>query len=147
PDCEENHRAYVPGADCANVVQPLVELPAYSTIVGATVYPDQQRGRFAFPAAYRGGLFATAHGSWHRDATGAYAAKPLVAFIPMKHGRPVTAVDWSDPHRQWSVFVGGFQTSGHTRIGRPTGIAVGSQGSIFVADDTSGSVYRIRPPK
>jgi glucose/arabinose dehydrogenase len=42
--------------------------------------------------------------------------------------------------------VGGFQLSnGVTRIGRPTGLAVGAQGSLFVADDTANQVYRIRP--
>jgi glucose/arabinose dehydrogenase len=44
------------------------------------------------------------------------------------------------------MFVGGFQLAdGVTRIGKPTGIAVGAQGSLFVADDVNGMVYRIRP--
>ena len=31
------------------------------------------------------------------------------------------------------------------RIARPTGIAVGPEGSLFVSDDKAGEIYRIRP--
>ncbi|MHB8147872.1 MAG: PQQ-dependent sugar dehydrogenase, partial [Vulcanimicrobiaceae bacterium] len=39
PDCEEDHVAYTSGANCSGTVIPLVELPAYSTIIGAVFYP------------------------------------------------------------------------------------------------------------
>ncbi|HEY5424975.1 MAG TPA: hypothetical protein VIJ77_00345, partial [Candidatus Tumulicola sp.] len=146
PECEELRIAYVAGANCANVVVALAVLPAYSTIVGAVIYPAKQPGAFAFPAAYRGSLFATAHGSWHPTPNRTtYAAIPQVVTFAMRAGRPATPVDWHDPRAQWKVFVGGFQRDQRERVGRPTGIAVGAQGSLFVADDTSGKVYRIRP--
>jgi len=64
----------------------------------------------------------------------------------MNGDTPATPVDWNDPSKQWREFVGGFQLSdGSTRIGRPTGIAVGAQGSLFIADDQNGLVYRVRP--
>jgi glucose/arabinose dehydrogenase len=144
PQCEENHQSYGSGARCGEAVEPQVELPAYSTIIGAAFYPLDPRGKYAFPQRYRGGLFVSAHGSWHRSVFGGYAAEPQVAFVPMKDGVPATAVNWSDPHAQWTTFVGGFQ-SGLSRSGRPTGIAVGPQGSLFVADDAAGAIYRIRP--
>lgn len=144
PECEENRHAYVSGASCGGTVVPLVELPAYSTIVGATFYPSDLRGRFAFPHAYSGGLFVAAHGSWHRTTAGAYAAEPLVAFVPMKNGSPATPANWSDPHAQWNPFVTGFQ-SGLARRGRPTGLAVAPDGSLFVADDAADAIYRVRP--
>jgi glucose/arabinose dehydrogenase len=146
PDCEENHVAYAAGASCSATVAPLVELPAYSTIIGAAFYPTGQQGPYAFPAAYRGGLFLTAHGSWHTNPDGTYAAAPQVVFVAMNGDAPKTAVDWSDPTRQWSTFVGGFQASdGKTRLARPTGLAVGPLGSLFIADDQNGYVYRVRP--
>ncbi|MEO6835080.1 MAG: hypothetical protein ABI231_04130 [Candidatus Tumulicola sp.] len=146
PDCEENRFPYTTGANCTNAVAPLVELPAYSTIVGAVFYPRRQTGAFAFPAAYRGALFATAHGSWHSTPNGtAYAAIPAVVSVAMRAGRPAIPVDWHDPHAQWRTFVGGFQRGPRERAGRPTGIAVGAQGSLFVADDAAGVIYRIRP--
>jgi glucose/arabinose dehydrogenase len=62
------------------------------------------------------------------------------------HGdAPRTPVDWSNPDAQWHEFVGGFQQPDGSRIGRPTGVAVGIDGSLFVADDGSGTIYRIRP--
>jgi glucose/arabinose dehydrogenase len=145
PVCEENRTAYG-DAGCGSTVAPLIELPAYSTIVGAVFYPAALSGTYAFPAAYRGGVFLTAHGSWHTTSSGAYAAAPRVVFVAMNGDAPKTAVNWSDPTTQWSEFVGGYQESdGTTRIGRPTGIAVGPQGSLFVADDQNGAVYRVRP--
>ncbi|HEY2555154.1 MAG TPA: hypothetical protein VGI15_07880 [Candidatus Cybelea sp.] len=145
PQCEENHHAYWPGADCSHTVAPLIVLPAYSTIIGATFYPRAPTGPYAFPARYRGGLFATAHGSWHRDRTGCFVAPPRVVFIPMNGDVPVKPVDWTNPATQWTDFVTGFQSGCLARAGRPTGIAVGSRGSLFVADDAAGAIYRIRP--
>lgn len=144
PDCEENHHAYA-AVRCDRTVEPLVAFPAYSTMIGAAYYPPALSTRYAFPRSYRGGLFVSAHGSWHRTLLGAFAAEPMVAFVPMHGDVPATPADWNDPHRQWQLFVGGFQSGGYRRVGRPTGIAVGSLGSLFVADDAAGAIYRIRP--
>jgi glucose/arabinose dehydrogenase len=144
PACEENQHAYVAGSDCSNTVAPLVALPAYSSWIGAVFYPATQTGTYAFPSANRG-LYLAGHGSWH-TINGAYFTPPRVAFVPLAGDAPATAVNWSDPSTQWTEFLGGFQLSdGVTRIGRPTGIAVGAQGSLFVADDTANQVYRVRP--
>lgn len=145
PECEENHHAYWPGYDCTKTVEPLVELPAYSTIIGAAFYPTNAAGVYVFPARYRGGIFAAVHGSWHRDSQGCDAAPTRVVFIPMNGDRPRTAVDWKDPTTQWSDFLTGLQSGCTTRVGRATGVAVGPKGSLFVADDAAGRVYRIRP--
>jgi glucose/arabinose dehydrogenase len=146
PACEENNMAYTAGAMCAGTVAPLIELPAYSTIIGAAFYPAGQTGPHAFPAAYQGGLFLTAHGSWHKTPQGAYFSAPQVVFVAMNGDAPKTAVDWKDPTKQWTQFVGGFQLAdGVTRIARPSGIAVGALGSLFIADDQNGYIYRVRP--
>lgn len=147
PVCEENHHAYWQGYDCKTSVAPLVELPAYSTIIGATFYPASQRGAYAFPSRYRGGLFAAAHGSWHTDSNGCNVDPPHVVFIAMNGDRPAKRVDWNDPTTQWSEFITGFQTGCQSRIGRATGITVGPKGSLFVADDDAGQIYRIRPTR
>lgn len=144
PECEENHVVYWSGYNCSSQVVPSIELPAYSTIVGAVFYPLNPALTYAFPPQYRGSLFATTHGSWHR-AGNTFADPPRVVFVPMRNGAPAKPVDWNDPAAQWSPFLGGFQPSGYTRTGRPTGIAVGSKGSLFVADDYAGVIYRIRP--
>jgi glucose/arabinose dehydrogenase len=145
PVCEENYHAYSSGYDCSKTVAPLVVLPAYSTIIGATFYPVRQSGPHAFPPRYRGGLFVSVHGSWHRDHRGCYSAPSRVLFVPMKDDRPEKPVDWNDPTTQWSDFVTGFQSGCLSRIGRSTGIAVGTKGSLFVGDDDAGAIYRVRP--
>jgi glucose/arabinose dehydrogenase len=146
PDCEENQHAYTSGADCSKTVAPLVEFPAYSTLIGAAFYPTAPKGAHAFPDSYRGGAFVTLHGSWHTQADGTYFSAPRVAFVAMNGDSPKVPVDWSDPTKQWTEFVGGCQLANkRTRISRPTGVAVGAEGSLFVADDQAGMVYRVRP--
>lgn len=144
PDCEENHVAYKAGASCANVVVPALEFPAYSTIIGATFYTAAQSGPYVFPAAWRGGMFVSLHGSWH-TAGGVPVDPPHVAFVPFSGASPARAVNWNDPSAQWNDFFTGFQRADGSRVGRATGVAVGAQGSLFVADDQNGVVYRIRP--
>ena len=141
--CEENQHAYTAGADCSGTVAPRIELPAYSTLMGAAFYPATQSGPYAFPARYRGGVFISAHGSWHR--IGGHLVPPHVVFVPMTGDAPQTAVDWNDPTRQWTDFLTGFQDASDNRIGRSSGIAVGPNGSLFVSDDQTGNIYRIRP--
>jgi glucose/arabinose dehydrogenase len=143
PECEENRHAYTAGAECASTVAPRIELPAYSTIMGAVFYPSVQHGRYAFPARYRGGLFISAHGSWH--VVDGHLIPPHVVFVPMAGNSPVTPVDWNDPTKQWTDFLSGFQDSSNNRIGRSTGVTVGPNGSLFVSDDQTGNIYRIRP--
>jgi glucose/arabinose dehydrogenase len=145
PACEENQHAYRGGASCGNTVVPAVEFPAYSTAIGAAFYPANASGPYAFPAQYRGGAFVALHGSWH-SVQGCNVA-PLVAFVAMNGDTPRTPVNWSDPHAQWQPFVTGFQPgcSANTRIGRPAGIAIGPQGDLFISDDASGAIYRVRP--
>ncbi|MBV9104076.1 MAG: hypothetical protein JO060_10835, partial [Candidatus Eremiobacteraeota bacterium] len=70
---------------------------------------------------------------------------PRVVFVPLTGDTPKTAVNWNDPTVQWREFVGGFQLENGERIGRPSGVAIGSEGSLFVADDKAGVIYRIRP--
>jgi glucose/arabinose dehydrogenase len=147
PNCEDD-LVPVAGAAagaCAGVTLPALVFPAYSTLIGATFYPAAASGAYAFPAAYRGGLFITMHGSWHVTTGDTAAAQPQVAFVPMHADTPATAVNWSEPAAQWQPFLSNFGTTTSNRIGRPTGIAVGSQGSLFVADDAFGNIYRIRP--
>lgn len=145
PDCEENHNAFGSGANCSATVAPLVELPAYSTIIGASFYPTWATGAHVFPSKYLGGLFLAAHGSWHVSGS-AYAAAPRLVFVAMNGDAPATPVDWTDPTKQWTDFVAGWQDpNSQTRHGRPTGVAVGYKGSLFFADDANGYVYRVRP--
>jgi glucose/arabinose dehydrogenase len=140
PHCYEDRRAVTAADTCADVAVARAVVPAYETPIGATFYPAGGDGRYTFPAAYRGGLFVALHGSWH-----APPVPPRVVFIPMHGDTPQTPVNWSDPAAQWREFVGGYQQPDGTRIGRPTGVAVAPDGSLFIADDATGDIDRVRP--
>lgn len=133
PFCYEQHNRK-PGTreNCDRVAIPLVIFPAYETPIGAV---------FA-----NGGAYVTLHGSWHGPRQGISGFRPpRVVFIPMRGDSPAHAVNWSDPQSQWTTFAGGYQEGGSsTRSGRPTGITVGPHGTLYLADDMTGSVYRIR---
>jgi glucose/arabinose dehydrogenase len=152
PYCEENHVQYsTPPANwpngCNGTVQPLVAFPAYITHIGAVFYPANPTGSYALPSAYRGSLIVSSHGSWHTPVNNCTLA-PEVDSVPMNGDTPATAMtNWgvNNPTAQYTNLVTGFQPSCSNRIGRATGVAVGSQGSLFVADDGAGLVYRIRP--
>ncbi len=141
PTCYENHRVARPGANCAGMTVARVVFPAYETPIGAAIYPRSPSGDDAFPERYRGGAFVALHGSWHQPPV-----PPRVVFVPLRGDEPLKSVDWSDPSIQWSSFLDGFQR-GDSRIGRPTGVAVGPHGSLFVGDDLSGVIYRITPTR
>jgi glucose/arabinose dehydrogenase len=139
--CYDDRRP-IGGASCAGVVVPKVVFPAYDTPIGAAFYPLDQKGAHAFPAGYRGGAFVTLHGSWHIPHV-----PPRVAFVAFKDGEPAKPVDWSNPGAQWTEFGGGCERALGMRACRPTGVAVGTDGSLFVSDDSTGAIYRVRPAR
>ncbi|HVA38048.1 MAG TPA: hypothetical protein VNJ51_10595 [Candidatus Dormibacteraeota bacterium] len=139
PLCVENRVPTRPGAECSHVVVPRVVFPAYSTPIGAVFYRPPRGALHPFPKAYWGGAFVTLHGSWHRPLV-----PPRVAFVPMTGDQPARGVDWRDPSVQWRQFAGGFQEASGARTARPTGIAEGPEGDLFLADDQSGTIWRIR---
>ena len=71
---------------------------------------------------------------------------PSVSFVPMSGDAPATPVDWNDPTAQWTPFLDGMGTTASSSYpARATGVAVGTQGSLFMGDDQNHAVYRIRP--
>jgi glucose/arabinose dehydrogenase/mono/diheme cytochrome c family protein len=115
---------------CANKIAPVAAFPAHWA-PNAMVRYDQKQ----FPARYREGVFIAFHGSWDRApyAQGGYN----VVFQPLAGDRA---------SGQCEVFADGFAgavKSPAEADHRPTGLAVGPDGSLFVSDDTSGRIYRI----
>lgn len=83
-----------------------------------------------FPAFYRGDLFVASHGSWNRSIRGGYE----LLRVLLQNGK-ATGV-----HED---FMTGFVNPDGTVWGRPVGVAVGVDGSLFVSDDASNSIWRI----
>ena len=83
-----------------------------------------------FPVKYAGWIFAAEHGSWNRLNRAGYE----VISIPMKDGHATGEYD---------DFLTGFVTADGQVWGRPVGVAVGNDGSLFVTDDGSRSVWHV----
>jgi glucose/arabinose dehydrogenase len=110
----------------ANWTKPQIEFPAHQAQLGMTFYNGKQ-----FPAAYQGGIFVAAHGSWNRT-------KPSGALINYVSLKADGSADKS------SVFAEGFlDTDTGSYRGRPVDVAVWKDGSLLVSDDYAGAIYRI----
>lgn len=108
---------------CQGIAQPMVKMQAHSAPLGLTFYTGSQ-----FPVEYRGGLFVAFHGSWNRNVPTGYK----VVFIPFQDGKPGAVQD----------FAMGWLVNG-TDWGRPVDVITAPDGSLFVSDDSSGTIYRI----
>ncbi|SDF75709.1 Raf kinase inhibitor-like protein, YbhB/YbcL family [Duganella sp. OV458] len=84
----------------------------------------------AFPAEYQGDAFVTMRGSWNRSTPSGYE----IVRVRFADGQP----------KSIEPFVTGFLTDGgKTHIARPVGLAVAADGSLLMADDANGVLYRI----
>jgi glucose/arabinose dehydrogenase len=114
---------------CEHVEKPAVAFPAHWAPI-AIAFPTDSR----WPEKYRDGAFVSFRGSWNR------APLPQdgynVSFAPFEGGAP---------NGTFEVFAKGFAGETPTPRGphRPTGIAFGPDGSMYVSDDTGGRIYRI----
>ena len=89
------------------------------------------------PARFRDGVFVVFHGSWNRAPLPQGGYK--VVFMPF---------DGNRPGADWEVFADGFE--GHQpledpndAVHRPTGIAQGPDGEIYISSTVSGRVWRV----
>ena len=115
---------------CANKIAPAAVFPAHWA-PNAMVRYDQKQ----FPARYREGVFIAFHGSWNRAPypQGGYN----VVFQALAGDRA---------SGQCEVFADGFAgavKSPAKAEHRPSGLAVGPDGSLYVSDDIRGRIYRI----
>ena len=88
-----------------------------------------------FPAAYDNGVFIAFHGSWNRAP--APQAGYQVVFQPLKDGK--AAGHWI---RFADGFAGGYREPGRAAH-RPAGLAQGTDGALYIADDVAGRIYRV----
>jgi glucose/arabinose dehydrogenase len=112
--------------------QPLVGFPGHMAPNDLLFYTGDQ-----FPERYKNGAFIAFHGSTIRAPYP--QAGYFVAFVPFKDGVP---------SGEWEVFADGFAgvdtiVSTSDAKGRPMGLAMGPDGSLYVTESVKGKIWRI----
>ncbi|MBV9631211.1 MAG: PQQ-dependent sugar dehydrogenase [Xanthobacteraceae bacterium] len=115
---------------CADKKGPVAFFPAHWAPNDLLIYTGK-----AFPSAYQGGAFIAFHGSWNR------APAPQdgynVVFQPLKDGKASgPSVTFADG------FAGGHKEPGRSAF-RPTGLAMGPDGALYISDDKHGRIWRV----
>ncbi len=109
----------------SKVIVPDVLIQPHSASLGLTFYTGDQ-----FPAEYKDDLFAAEHGSWNRSVLSGRE----VVRVPLDKGKSSGV---------YQDFLTGFVTEDGQPWGTPVGVVVGDEGSLYVTDDGSHSIWRV----
>ena len=109
-----------------NVTLPDVLIQAHSAALQIAFYDGKD-----FPPEYRGSAFVTLHGSWDRERRTGYK---VIRLLFDKKGKPTG---------EYEDFMTGFVISEKQVWGRPVGVAVAKDGSLFVTEDGNGTIWRV----
>lgn len=117
---------------CEDIEPPLMSLPAHTAPNDMLFYTGRM-----FPERYRNGAFVALHGSWNRAPYKQVGYS--VVFLPFKDGKPTGEME---------EFATGFAgkeevMAPNEAMFRPTGLAQGPDGSLFICDSVKGRVWRI----
>ena len=118
---------------CEKYPPPLIGFPAHYSPNDLKFYTARQ-----FPEYYYNGAFIAFHGSYNRGEFEQVGYQ--VVFVPFNND--------GEPSGDWEVFADGFAGSGNIVVPedadyRPTGLAIGPDGSLYIADSVQGRVWRV----
>ena len=112
----------------AKAIKPDYAVGSHVAALGLAFY----RGK-TFPQRYHGGAFIGMHGSWNRSKMVGYK----VAFVPFENGKPAGPLE--------DILTGFIANEDKSEAyGRPVGVTVWTDGSLLVADDSGGKIWRVR---
>jgi glucose/arabinose dehydrogenase/mono/diheme cytochrome c family protein len=116
--------------DCAKFEPPVATFPAHWAPNDLKIYKASE-----FPKGYQGGAFVAFHGSWNR-APGPQGGYDVV-FQPLSDGKASgDYIVFADG------FAGKYKEPGRAAH-RPSGLAVGPDGALYITDDKAGRIWRI----
>jgi glucose/arabinose dehydrogenase len=111
---------------CANVVLPVTTLGPHAAALGMRFYTGQM-----FPAEYRDTILVARRGSWNRTSKNGYDVLMVKATPDGKNA-------------QVKPFVTGFLNKEQNAFrGRPVDVLQMPDGSVLVADEENGAIYRV----
>jgi len=113
------------GRKCSEFSPPALKLGAHVAPLGMKFYTGDQ-----FPADYKNNMIVTEHGSWNRHQ---FQGGRLMRVIADPAGKDV---------KQEEFATGWIGPDGKYR-GRPNDVLQAQDGSLLVADDFTGAIYRI----
>lgn len=112
------------GKQPGDYTAPMWKIPAHHAALGMTFYDGD-----AFPNAYQGNVFIAEHGSWNRTEPAGYRVARVV-------------LDDDGTVKSYQPFVQGWLRDGEA-WGRPADVLVANDGSLLIADDSAGVIYRV----
>ncbi len=113
------------GHKCSEFAPPALKLGAHVAPLGMKFYTGNQ-----FPADYKDNIIIAEHGSWNRHK---FQGGRLMRVV----------VDAGGKNVKQEEFASGWIGSDGKYRGRPADVLVAKDGSLMVADDFTGSIYRI----
>jgi len=113
------------GHKCSEFTPPVLKLGDHVAPLGMKFYTGNQ-----FPAEYKNNILIAEHGSWNRHQ---YQGARIMRVIVGPDGKNA---------KQEGVASGWIEGK-QTYLGRPADIVLAKDGSILVADDWAGAIYRI----
>ncbi len=115
---------------CADKTKSIIQFPGHMAPNALLFYTGTM-----FPAKYKNGAFIAFHGSWNRSPEPQEGY--FLVFVPFKDGMP---------SGDWEIFADGFagdKKQPGAATYRPTGLAQGPDGSLYVSDDQKGRIWKI----
>jgi glucose/arabinose dehydrogenase len=113
------------GHKCSEFAPPVLKLGPHVAPLGMKFYTGNQ-----FPASYKNSIIIAEHGSWNRLTYDGGNLTQVTVDPDGKHAKQVVfASGWIGPDNQYR--------------GRPNDVLVAKDGSLMVADDFNGAIYRI----
>jgi glucose/arabinose dehydrogenase len=113
------------GHKCSEFTPPVLNLGAHVAPLGMKFYTGNQ-----FPAEYKNNIFIAEHGSWNRHKYQGARIKRVIVGPDGKNAKQ-------------EIFASGWIEGDQGYLGRPADIVLAKDGSMLVADDWAGAIYRI----
>jgi glucose/arabinose dehydrogenase/cytochrome c5 len=122
---------------CSTCEKPLIGFPAHWAPNDILFYQGSTGAANGFPDRYKNGAFIAFHGSTNRAPYP--QAGYFIGFLPAETGDIATA---------WEVFADGFAAvdpivNVSDAVYRPMGIAMGPDGSLYIAETEKGKIWRV----